>query len=183
MKDLGKPVLVWYEVTPAHLNLLLDHARGVVAHQAWCFRAVDDEDLEKQLPGDSTETCPVCMAVYQVEQEIARHKPADPGNLARLLDLAYGSLDRQGPPNLAAITAEDDVIWRLPVRAALNCTCPVLTVPDGVVAFTADRTYPIQSIHPNAGPAYVVLTNDQGQPHQLRGRIVRDYFTVAPEKT
>lgn len=73
------------------------------------------------------------------------------------------------------ITPEDKLIWDTPTNTVLTCLESV--VMDGEeVAFTAGRKYAVKSMHPIAVPAYVRLTNDQGETHSMNGEHLRRFF-------
>jgi len=60
------------EVSVEEVAVLLAYARSEIEHVAWCFDALDDEDLENQLPANSVDACPVCHSAYEIEKH-GRH--------------------------------------------------------------------------------------------------------------
>lgn len=76
---------------------------------------------------------------------------------------------------MAEITADDKLVWDTPSGMELICTESV--VMDGEeIAFTAGKKYVVNSMHPIAVPAYVRLTNDQGETHSMSGEHLRRFF-------
>lgn len=75
------------------------------------------------------------------------------------------------------ITADDKMIWGLPTGTRLICTAPVVMDHDQTEAFTAGKVYVVESMHPIAVPAYVRLTNNQGESHKMCGEHIRQHFT------
>lgn len=81
---------------------------------------------------------------------------------------------------MALISDDDKLIWNLPTGSRLACIQSVVMTDDQIVAFTAGRIYFVESMHPIADPAYVRLTNDQGEPHKMTGEHIRQFFSLKP---
>jgi hypothetical protein len=60
------------QVNVEQVSVLLAYARREIEHIGWCFDARDDEDLERQIPGNSADGCPVCNSAYEIEKHV-RH--------------------------------------------------------------------------------------------------------------
>lgn len=81
--------------------------------------------------------------------------------------------------NMDDITADDKLIWELSDGARLTCTKSVVMTDDQSEAFTAGQVYVVASIHPIAEPAYVRLTNNQGESHKMNGEHIRQFFNCS----
>jgi len=77
---------------------------------------------------------------------------------------------------MTKITSDDKLIWDTPAGMTLTCVESVVMEDNQEVAFTKGREYSVQSMHPIAEPAYIRLTNDQGEPHKMAGEHIRRYF-------
>jgi hypothetical protein len=77
---------------------------------------------------------------------------------------------------MGEITADDKLIWDLPTGARLTCIRSVVMADDQIEAFTVGRVYLVASMHPIAEPAYVRLTNNQGESHKMAGEHIRQFF-------
>lgn len=82
----------------------------------------------------------------------------------------------------ADITDEDKLVWDTPTGAVLVCKKSVVMTDDQVEAFTAGKEYTVDSMHPIAEPAYIRLTNNQGESHMLNGEHIRQFFRRRHEK-
>ena len=61
--------------------------------------------------------------------------------------------------------------------AAIACAKDNLVMEGtGEVAYTAGRSYRVESMHPIADPPFVKTLDNQGQSHALRAGDLRDYF-------
>lgn len=80
---------------------------------------------------------------------------------------------------MSEITADDKLIWELSNGARLTCTKSVVMTDDQSEAFTAGQVYVVDSIHPIAEPAYVRLTNNQGESHKMAGEHIRQFFNCS----
>lgn len=74
------------------------------------------------------------------------------------------------------ITADDKLIWGTPSGTVLTCKKSVM-VDDQEIAFTEGKQYVVDSMHPIAEPAYVRLTDDQGDSHKMAGEHIREFFS------
>lgn len=74
------------------------------------------------------------------------------------------------------VSAEDKLIWSIPSGATLTCEKSLVMTDGGDIAFTAGKRYKVESMHPIAEPAFVMLVNDQGEPHKLAGGDVDEFF-------
>lgn len=77
---------------------------------------------------------------------------------------------------MAEISDDDKVIWGIPTGTRLTCIRSVVMTDDQTEAFTAGQVYRVQSMHPIADPAYVRLTNNQGESHKMAGEHIRQFF-------
>lgn len=76
------------------------------------------------------------------------------------------------------ISADDQLIWDIQIGEKLTCVKSVVMEDDGTEAFTAGRTYVVDSIHPIAEPSFVRLTNNQGESHKMAGEHIRKWFNL-----
>ena len=74
------------------------------------------------------------------------------------------------------ITAFDRLIWSIPTGARLTCIKSVVMEDDQTEAFTTGQSYMMESMHPIAEPAFVRLTNNQGESHKMTGEHIRQFF-------
>ncbi len=74
------------------------------------------------------------------------------------------------------VTIDDKLVWDLGSGSKLFATKELVMEHSGERAFTAGMSYTVESMHPIAEPAYVVLKNDQGLPHRLEGSHIREFF-------
>jgi hypothetical protein len=72
--------------------------------------------------------------------------------------------------------ADDTLVWSISSGASLACTRDLVMEGSAEVAFTAGRSYRVESMHPIADPPFVKTTNDQGQPHRLEAGDLRQFF-------
>lgn len=74
-------------------------------------------------------------------------------------------------------TSEDDrIISSLEEGATLLATKDLIMRESGERSFTTGRAYQVKSKTMRLRPARVMVVNDQGEPHILTGRHVREYF-------
>lgn len=81
-----------------------------------------------------------------------------------------------GENDMPEITADDQLIWRIPTGTRLTCTKSVVMTEDQTEAFTAGQVYVVESMHPIAEPAYLRLTNNQGESHKIAGEHLHQFF-------
>lgn len=74
------------------------------------------------------------------------------------------------------ITTDDNLIWRLTDGTRLTCAKSVVMEHDQTEAFTVGQVYVVASVHPIAEPAFVRLTNNQGESHKMSGEHIRQFF-------
>ena len=72
--------------------------------------------------------------------------------------------------------ADDELVWSIPSGSVLMCAQDLVMEGTGEVAYTAGRSYRVESMHPIADPPFVRTLDNQGQPHALRAADLRDYF-------
>lgn len=70
MNENSKRLNAAYTISADALEVLLQFASGARMHEAWCFKAEDDDDLEQQILGNEVEACPVCCAVFETQKEM-----------------------------------------------------------------------------------------------------------------
>lgn len=80
-------------------------------------------------------------------------------------------------PATPEISADDKVIWGMPTGTRLTCVKSVVMTDDQIEAFTAGQVYLVESMHPIAEPAYVRLTNNQGESHKMAGEHIHQFFS------
>ena len=73
-------------------------------------------------------------------------------------------------------SADDELVWSIPSGSVLMCAQDLVMEGTGEVAYTAGRSYRVESMHPIADPPFVKTLDDQGQLHALRAGDLRDYF-------
>ena len=73
-------------------------------------------------------------------------------------------------------SADDELVWSIPSGSVLTCSRDLVMEATGEVAYTASRSYKVESMHPIADPPFVRTLDNQGQPHALRAADLRDYF-------
>lgn len=73
-------------------------------------------------------------------------------------------------------SADDELVWSIPSGSVLMCAHDLVMEGTGEVAYTAGRSYRVESMHPVADPPFVKTLDDQGQLHALRGADLRVYF-------
>lgn len=78
------------------------------------------------------------------------------------------------------VSANDRLVWDTHTGTLLVAKESVHMEDTGEKVFTAGTVYRVQSMHPIATPTFVILLNDQGQPHQMRGEHLRQWFKRAP---
>jgi hypothetical protein len=87
-----------------------------------------------------------------------------------------GNLKRNDDAMNGDITEDDKLIWALNTGMHITCEKDMVMEDTGAVAFKAGVTYLVTSMHPIAVPAFIVVTNDQGETHRLEGSHVRSCF-------
>ena len=73
-------------------------------------------------------------------------------------------------------SADDELVWSIPSGSVLMCAQDFVMEGTGEVAYTAGRSYKVESMHPIADPPFVKTLDNQGQSHALRAGDLRDYF-------
>ena len=73
-------------------------------------------------------------------------------------------------------SADDELVWSIPSGSVLMCAQDLVMEGTGEVAYTAGRSYRVESMHPIADPPFVKTLDNQGQSHALRAGDLRDYF-------
>ena len=73
-------------------------------------------------------------------------------------------------------SADDELVWSIPSGSVLMCAQDLVMEGTGEVAYTAGRSYRVESMHPIAAPPFVKTLDNQGQSHALRAGDLRDYF-------
>ena len=79
-----------YTITADVLEVLMQFASGVTKHEAWCFKAEDDDDLEQQLSGNEVQACPVCCAVFEIQKEILSQDARSDQNIEEIKNFFHG---------------------------------------------------------------------------------------------
>ncbi|POA78683.1 hypothetical protein [Pseudomonas sp. DP16D-R1] len=77
---------------------------------------------------------------------------------------------------LAEVSAADKRVWDCSTGTRLRCIKNLLMDDSGEQAFTQGQNYRVESMHPIARPAFVRVIDDQGEPHELDGDHLREYF-------
>lgn len=62
--------------------------------------------------------------------------------------------------------------------ATLQAKKDMLMEDDGEHVFTQGKRYYVESMHPIAEPAYVVVKNDHGERHRFYADHIREYFVT-----
>lgn len=78
---------------------------------------------------------------------------------------------------MAAISADDKLIWNLITGQLLTCIKSVVMEDSRNVAFTIGRIYSVDTVFPLADPPVVGLMNDQGEEHKMTGEDIRQFFS------
>lgn len=73
-------------------------------------------------------------------------------------------------------SADDELVWSIPSGSVLMCAQDLVMEGTCEVAYTAGRSYRVESMHPIADPPFVKTLDNQGQSHALRAGDLRDYF-------
>ena len=73
-------------------------------------------------------------------------------------------------------SADDELVWSIPSGSVLMCAQDLVMEGTGEVAYTAGRSYRVESMHPIADPPFVRTLDNQGHSHALRAADLRDYF-------
>lgn len=73
-------------------------------------------------------------------------------------------------------SADDRLVWSIPSGCILMCGRDMVMEGTGEVAYTAGRSYRVETMHPIADPPFVRTWDNQGQSHALRAADLRDYF-------
>lgn len=73
-------------------------------------------------------------------------------------------------------SADDALVWSIPSGSVLMCAHDLVMEGTGEVAYTAGRSYRVESMHPIADPPFVRTLDNQGYSHALRAADLRDYF-------
>lgn len=73
-------------------------------------------------------------------------------------------------------SVDDELVWSIPSGSVLMCAHDLVMDDTGEVAFTAGRSYRVESMHPIADPPFVRTLDNQGHLHALRAAELRDYF-------
>ena len=77
---------------------------------------------------------------------------------------------------MSCVDADDRLVWSIPSGSILACAHDLVMEGTGEVAYTAGRSYKVESMHPVADPPFVKTLDNQGQSHALRAGDLRDYF-------
>jgi hypothetical protein len=75
---------------------------------------------------------------------------------------------------------DDSDIWAISPGDELRCGRDLVMDDSGVIAFTAGRSYRVQSTHPIAQPPLLRVVDDQGESHGLSAADLAEYF-VRPD--
>ena len=73
-------------------------------------------------------------------------------------------------------SADDELVWSIPSGSVLTCAHDLVMEGTGEIAYTAGRSYRVESMHPIADPPFVRTLDNQGHSHALRAADLRDYF-------
>jgi hypothetical protein len=71
---------------------------------------------------------------------------------------------------------DDSDIWAISPGDELRCGRDLVMDDSGVIAFTAGRSYRVQSTHPIAQPPLLRVVDDQGESHGLSAADLAEYF-------
>jgi hypothetical protein len=77
---------------------------------------------------------------------------------------------------LTEVSVADKLVWDCSTGTRLKCIKNLVMEGSGEQAFTQGQTYRVESMHPIAIPAYVMVIDDQGEVHTLEGDDLREYF-------
>jgi hypothetical protein len=78
--------------------------------------------------------------------------------------------------SLAEVSAADKRVWDCSTGTRLKCIKNLVMEESGEQAFNQGQNYRVESMHPIAIPAYVMVIDDQGEVHTLEGDHLREYF-------
>lgn len=73
---------------------------------------------------------------------------------------------------------DDELVWSLQRGATLQCSRDLVMEGTGEVAFSAGRTYRVESMHPIADPPFVKTIDNQGELHRLGADDLRHFFGI-----
>lgn len=74
--------------------------------------------------------------------------------------------------------ADDMLIWSLNAGTTLQAKKDMFMEDDEEHVFTQGKRYYVESMHPIAEPAYVVVKNDHSERHRFYADHIREYFVT-----